>query len=86
MQPLMDEATADLVLDAPPQAAVIGQLREQAEADGSAVIATFERPPKDTYYLVVSDRGTCVLLNEGITIETFNRELDDAEVAEALAA
>ncbi len=82
----MDEATADLVLDKPPEAAIIGQLREQAEASGSAVIATFERHSQEPYYLVVSDRGTCVLLNEGVTVETFNRDLDDAEVAEALAA
>jgi hypothetical protein len=82
----MDEATADLVLETPPEAAIIGQLREQAKASGSAVIATFEIGPKEVYYLVVSDRGTCVLLNDGITVETFNRDLDDDNVADALRA
>jgi hypothetical protein len=82
----MEETTPDLVLEAPPEAPIIGQLREQAQQSGASMIATFEVRPREPYYLVVSDRGTCVLLSDGVTVETFNRDLDDAEVADGLRA
>lgn len=82
----MDEATADLILDAPPDAATIRHLREQAHDNETSSIATFEVPGKGTYYLVVSARGTCVLLKDGVSVQTLNPSYDDAHVAETLRA
>lgn len=80
----MDEATVDLILDAPPDAAAIRHLREQAEDKDTSAIATFGAPGQGTYYLVVSARGTCVLLKDGVSVQTLNPSFDDAHVAEAL--
>lgn len=83
----MDQATPDLILDELPDAAIIAQLRKQAQEAGESVIATFHRNGShDPRYLVISDRGTCVLLDDHITIQTFNRELGAEEVAEGLMA
>ncbi len=82
----MDQATPDLILDAPPDAALIEQLREQAQRSGESVVVTFGDAHQQPLYFVVSDRGTCVLLDEHVAIQTFNRELDAGQVAEALVA
>ena len=82
----MDEATADLILDTPPDAATIRHLREQAKEKEESAIATFNVPGRGPYYLVVSARGTCVLLKDGVSVQTLNPSFDDAHVAEALLA
>ena len=80
----MDEANVDLVLDAPPDAATVRHLRDQARDSGASAIATFEVSGEGTYYLVVSGRGTCVLLKDGVSVQTYTPSYDDAHVAEAL--
>ena len=82
----MDEATVDLVLDAVPNGATIRLLREQARDKDASAIATFELTGKGTHYLVVSARGTCVLLNDGVSVQTLNPSFDDEHVAETLLA
>lgn len=82
----MDQASPDFILEAPPDAATILQLRQQAQQNGESVVATFDGADRQPLYLVVSDRGTCVLLDEHVTIQTFNREVDAEEVADALLA
>lgn len=76
----MDKVTPDLVLDAPPEAATIRQLREQAQEQASSFITVFE-PPSGSHLLVVSDRGTCVLLKDGTSVQTWNREVDEETIA-----
>lgn len=80
----MHQATPDLILEAPPDAATILQLRQQAQQKGESVIATFDDENQQPLYLVVSDRGTCVLLDDRVTIQTFNRELAAERVAASL--
>jgi len=82
----MDKATVDLVLDETPGAATIRHLREQAADRGESAIATFTTPERDAYHLVVSSRGTCVLLQDGVTVQTFNPSFSDDDVADALLA
>ena len=82
----MDEATPDLILDTPPDAAIVMQLREKAQTDGESVIATFHNGGPEPFYLVVSDRGTCVLLDDHVTVQTFNREAEAEDVAAALVS
>jgi hypothetical protein len=82
----MDEANVNLILDASPDAATIRHLRDQAQDNGASAIATFDVPGEGTYYLVVSERGTCVLLKDGVSVQTFNPSFDDEHVAETLLA
>lgn len=71
-------------LDALPDAELITRLREQAEDDG-AVGVIFPTTDGEQKRLVVSPRGTCVLLND-VSEKTFNRSLPAGEIAEALRA
>lgn len=80
----MNQGTPDLILDTPPDADIILMLREQAQQAGESVIATFDDEHRNPRYLIVSDRGTCVLLDEHVAIRTFNRELDAQQVARGL--
>ncbi len=82
----MDKAAVDLVLDATPDAATIRHLREQAGDRGGSAIATFTVPGRAAYHLVVSSRGTCVLLQDGVSVQTFNPSHSDDDVANALLA
>lgn len=71
-------------LNAIPDAETIASLRDEAEDRGEDVGATFSTADGDVKRLVVSPRGTCVLLNEEVSEETFNRSLTADEIAAAL--
>jgi len=78
----MPDAVQRLDLDERPDAATITSLREQASADAVSVEAHF--PAEDTQKrLVVSPRGTVVLLND-VSEETFNQSQSAEEIADAL--
>jgi hypothetical protein len=70
-------------LDQIPDESTIASLREQAEEDAVSVEVRFPAGEGDTKRLVVSPRGTVVLLND-VSEETFNRSLSAAEIANAL--
>lgn len=82
----MDQATPDLILEAPPDAETVLMLREHAQQTGESMIATFDDEYRRVLYFIVSDRGTCVLLADRVAVQTFNRELDAEKVAAALGA
>ncbi|GEM_PF-2504390 len=71
------------MLDSPPTADRISQLREQAAAAGESVQVTFSTDTGDTKRFVVSPRGTCVLLND-TREDSFNPSVDAADIADAL--
>lgn len=70
-------------LEEAPDAETITSLREQAEERDEAIGVTFPTADGQEKRLVVSPRGTCVLLND-VSEDTFNHSLSAAEIAEAL--
>lgn len=79
----MSNTVQRLELDTLPNADTITSLREQAEADAVSVEAHFSHPSGEQKRLVVSPRGTVVLLND-VSEETFNRSRSANEIADAL--
>lgn len=71
-------------LDAAPDAEFIRTLRDQANERDEAVGARFPTADDQEKRLVVSPRGTCVLLNDEVSEQTFNRSLTADEIANAL--
>lgn len=70
-------------LDAIPDESTIASLRDEAEAEAVSVEAHFPATNGEEKRLVVSPRGTVVLLND-VSEETFNRSKTAAQIAEAL--
>jgi hypothetical protein len=70
-------------LDQRPDEATIGALREEANEAGASVEASFPATDGTEKRLVVSPRGTVVLLND-VSEATFNQSVSAAEIAEAL--
>jgi len=70
-------------LDAIPDAATIADVREEAAQQDASIEATFPTPDGETKRLVVSPRGTVVLLND-VSEETFNPSVAPDEIAETL--
>jgi hypothetical protein len=70
-------------LDAVPDESTIATFRDEAAADDVSIEATFPAPGGETKRLVVSPRGTVVLLNN-VSEETFNQSVAPAEIAAAL--
>lgn len=70
-------------LDAIPDDATIATFREEAADQDASIEATFPTAEGDTKRLVVSPRGTVVLLNN-VSEESFNPSVAPAEIAEAL--
>ena len=71
-------------LDASPTAAQIAEMREKAAAEGESVQAVLPTDADVPKRLVVSPRGTCVLLQD-TREESFNPSVDAADIAEALS-
>jgi len=71
--------------DARPDASTIADLREEAAAQDVSIEATYPVADEDTKRLVVSPRGTVVLLND-VSEETFNQSVSPSEIAEQLRA
>lgn len=76
----------DYTLDGPPEAAAITSFRERASDEQRSVVAHYETDAGEARFVVVSDRGTCVLLNDQVSIETFNQNVEAADIADALAS
>lgn len=70
-------------LNAIPDAETIRSFREQAAEEDTSVGATFPAPDGTQKRLIVSARGTCVLLND-VTEETFHHSLTAEEIARDL--
>lgn len=81
----MMEANPDVTLDAPPAVDTIEQYRKEAEERGDSFIAAFPNAEQEQRYLVVSPRGTCVLLDANYSEDTFNPSVSAEAVAEAIA-
>lgn len=79
----MPDAAQRHDLDEIPDESTIASLREEAEADDVSVEAHFPAREDERKRLVVSPRGTVVLLND-VSEETFNRSQSAAEIARAL--
>ncbi len=72
----------DYTLDAPPDADQIDHLRTEATTHDADVIAAFDDPDAGPRELVVSKRGTCVLLGDNVSIDAFHPGVEAATVAE----
>lgn len=70
-------------LDAIPDASTITTLRDKAETEAVSVEAHFPTPESEKKRLVVSPRGTVVLLND-VSEKTFNRSTTADEIANEL--
>jgi hypothetical protein len=79
----MSAAPSSRPLDQIPDADTITSLRDEAEEAGSSVQVSFPAPDDTEKRLVVSPRGTVVLLND-VSEETFNQSRSATEIADAL--
>lgn len=79
-------ATASRELDGIPDESTIRSLREEAEKEQSSIEVAFSSADGEAKRLVVSPRGTVVLLNEQVSEDTFNRSRSAADIAEDLQA
>lgn len=61
----------------------MSSLREDAHTEDASIEVTYPSPAGDQKRLVVSPRGTVVVLTD-VTEDTFNPDIDAAEIAEAL--
>jgi len=71
-------------LDAPPQADAIASYRDEAQEAGADVVVRYPNADGETRHLVVSPRGTCVVLKENVSRDAFAPQKDAASVADAL--
>lgn len=79
----MPDAVQRQNLEDIPDEETVTSLREQAEDEAVSVEAHFPHKEGKEKRLVVSPRGTVVLLND-VSEETFNRSRSAAEIAKAL--
>jgi hypothetical protein len=70
-------------LDDIPDESTIAALRGRADDEAVSVEAHFPTAEGESKRLVVSPRGTVVLLND-VSEDTFNQSVSAAEIAEAL--
>ncbi len=82
----MTNVDPDFTLDGPPTADAIASFREQAEEEERSVSAQYETSEGELRFVVVSDRGTCVLLDDHVSMETFNQNVDAGTISDALAS
>jgi len=76
--------TAEMsALEAPPDAATIAELRDEADRRDETVGVTFPTGGDTRKRFVASPRGTCVLLND-TREDTFNHSVSADEIANAL--
>ena len=79
----MPDTVQQRTLDQIPDESTIVTLREQAENEGASVEASFPAADGSQKRLVVSPRGTVVLLSD-VSEATFNRSVSASEIADAL--
>jgi hypothetical protein len=79
----MSDTVQRLELDTLPNADTIVSLRKRAKGDAVSVEAHFSTSSGEQKRLVVSPRGTVVLLND-VSEKTFNRSRSANEIADAL--
>jgi hypothetical protein len=82
----MTNVDPDFTLDGPPEAKAITSFREQADQESRSIVARYENEAGEPRFVVISDRGTCVLLDDHVSMETFNQNVEAADIAEALAS
>lgn len=80
---LMPDSVQRHDFDTIPDASTITALREEAETEAVSVAARFPTADGEEKRLVVSPRGTVVLLND-VSEETFNRSVNADEIAATL--
>jgi hypothetical protein len=76
----------DHSIDRTPTADDITQYRQEAAERSGSVVAAYPGPEGRQQFLVVSARGTCVVLDQRVSRETFNASVDADDIASALAA
>lgn len=79
----MTDSVDRTTLDSAPDESTIVSLRETAKETDTSVEATFPTNEGEQKRLVVSPRGTVVLLNT-VSEETFHRSRSAAEIATAV--
>jgi len=79
----MSDSVQRRSLDHIPDEATISTLRKEANEEATSVEASFPAADGAEKRLVVSPRGTVVLLND-VSEDTFNRSVASAKIVEAL--
>lgn len=79
----MKDTTDATELDSIPNAETIKELRNEASTSGASVAILFPSSEGTPKHLVVSPRGTCVVLDETID-ESFNPSVSADEIVSAL--
>lgn len=82
----MPDLTPHHELDAVPDAESIATYREDAQKSDADVIVRYPNADGETRHLVVSPRGTCVVLKENVSRDAFAPQKDASTIAEALRA
>ncbi len=80
----MSDLNPDYILDEMPGAEGIGTFRDKAAETGSSIRVAYQAARGEERVLVVSERGTCVVLEGGVTSHIFNRNEAPAAIADAL--
>jgi len=81
----MSTSVEPRALDQPPDAATLSSLRDEANAEDTSIEVTYPSPDGPEKRLVVSPRGTVVVLTD-VSEATFNRSTSAADIAEQLRA
>lgn len=79
----MVDTKATSSLDEIPSGDTIESLRDEARDGGESAVVTFPEGDGERKRLVVSPRGTCVLLND-VSEDVFNSSVEPHEIAAAL--
>lgn len=79
----MSDSVQRRELDTIPDASTITSLRDEAQTEDVSVEAHFPSADGENKRLVVSPRGTVVLLNN-VSEDTFNQSKTAGEIAQAL--
>jgi uncharacterized protein with von Willebrand factor type A (vWA) domain len=79
----MSTSAESRALDQLPDADLVSSLREEAAAGGESIEVTYPSPDGNQKRLVVSPRGTVVVLTD-VSEATFNRATAAPDIAEEL--
>ena len=80
----MPDVKPDFILDEIPGAESIRMFRDRARESDQSICVAYQSVKGQERMLVISNRGTCVIVGDEVTIDTYNRDTDPDEVAEAL--
>lgn len=82
----MSDLSAHYELDAPPESTDVTAYRDEASDNDSDIVVRYVSPDGETRHLVVSPRGTCVVLLDDVSRDAFAPQKEAVTIADALQA